>query len=458
MKPFFGRNPFKKISLQTKYMLLILVALVLMQAGYLIIIVLLLNLEGRYEWRGVPDERTIEQEWHADARELRPPFGPSADRLFDRWAKRFPEASMFRVDENGRLAERRGTGAGLPGRWTAAGTAAFIKERYGGDPFTVIAFTGGETENGFVVLELPRALFEPPIARVQNDTAITVGMGALVGFFILVSYLFFRGIRRRLLVLSQAMAVRDADGLPVAIEVHKADEIGRLEAAFNDMVAQLRESRRREREEEELRRELIAHLSHDLRTPLTKIRANAYSVGKEHGLSPQGRRAVQAIEDSVERLDRLIDNLMSHTLLVAGKLPYRPEPTDVVRFVREQLAAWYPMFEKEGLTVEAALEPFAEKMWMVDPSWFGRILDNLFQNVLRHAKEGRYIGLFTESDERHDAIVIRDRGGKADGESAGRGAGLGLSIVDRMVREMRLEWRLEPGETGTAVRIMRPKD
>jgi hypothetical protein len=148
----------------------------------------------------------------------------------------------------------------------------------------------------------------------------------------------------------------------------------------------------------------------------------------------------------------------SHTLLAAGKLPYRPQPTDVVRFAREQLAAWYPLFEKEGFEVDAALEPFDEKMWNVDPSWFGRILDNLFQNVLRHAKEGRYVGLFTESDERGDAIVIRDRGRRLDGEPGSRGAGLGLSIVDRMVRGMNLEWRLEPGADGTAVRIVRPKD
>jgi signal transduction histidine kinase len=444
-------------SLQAKYMLIILVALVLVQAGYVLIALLALKLDNRFDGRPVLDERDVEREWHEAAQALAPPYGESAERLFARWGERFPEASMFRIDEYGRLAEQWRVRSPLPERWTAAQTADFIKKRYGGDPFTVIAFTGGETANGFVVMELPRERFDPPLIRVMDEMIVLIGIAVLIGLFILISYLFFRGIRRRLLVLSQAMAVRDADGLPVAIDVHKPDEIGQLELSFNNMVAELRESRRREREEEEIRRELIAHLSHDLRTPLTKIRANAYSVGKEEMLSPQGHRAVQAIESSVDRLDRLIDNLMSHTLLTAGKLPYRPEPTDVVRFVKEQLAAWYPIFEKEGMEVEAEMEPFAEKMWTVDPAWFGRILDNLFQNVLRHAKDGRYIGLFTESDDGHDAIVIRDRGGGRDGKTGKKGAGLGLSIVDRMVRGMGLAWRLEPGDTGTVVRIIRPK-
>lgn len=451
---------FRKRSLQAKYMLIILVALVLVQASYLFVVLVLLNVDSRIAGgSSQPDAATVEREWHEEAKALAPPYGEAAERLFARWAERFPEAAMFRVDEAGRLAERRGLRAPVPEWWTAAQTAAFIKERYGGDPFTVIAFTGGETESGFVVLELPRSLFDPPLNTVMDryGNMLVAGTATLIGLFILVSWLFFRGIRKRLLALSRAMAVRDEDGLPVAIDVRKRDEIGQLEQSFNEMVAELRESRRREREEEQLRRELIAHLSHDLRTPLTKIRANAYSIGKEETLSAAASRAVQAIETAVERLDRLIDNLMSHALLAAGKLPYRPESVDVVRFVKEHLAAWYPMFEKEGISVDVMMEPFADRRWTVDPAWFARILDNLFQNVLRHAKEGRYIGLFTESDGEKDAIVIRDRGGRREAGSGRRGAGLGLSIVDGMVRGMGLDWRMRQEGDGTAVDIIRLK-
>src|SRR5690606_760434 len=140
----------------------------------------------------------------------------------------------------------------------------------------------------------------------------------IISLFIIVSFLFFRGIRKRLLYLQEAMERRDKDHLPISIDVHKNDEIGQLEQTFNEMVLELKNSKLREQEEEQLRRELIANLSHDLRTPLTKINAQTYSIAKEN-LSPEGKQAVKALETSIVNIDRLIENLMSYTLLMASK-------------------------------------------------------------------------------------------------------------------------------------------
>src|SRR5690606_20954746 len=134
-----------------------------------------------------------------------------------------------------------------------------------------------------------------------------------------------------------------------------------------------------EQEEEQLRRELIANLSHDLRTPLTKVRAHVYSIGQEK-LSSEGQRAVQSMESSVVNMDRLIENLMSYTLLMANKYKYEPKPVDIVRFVREHVATWYPAFEKESFEIDIELQPLQVGVWNIDPLWMGRVLDNLFQN------------------------------------------------------------------------------
>ena len=63
---------------------------------------------------------------------------------------------MFWVDGSGILAEQLDVKEELPYEWTSAFTAKFIKDRYGGDPFTVIAFVGKNEKNGFIVLEIPR--------------------------------------------------------------------------------------------------------------------------------------------------------------------------------------------------------------------------------------------------------------------------------------------------------------
>ncbi|KON85509.1 histidine kinase [Sporosarcina globispora] len=451
MKRFFQ-------SLQAKYMVLILVALFLFQAAYLLVAMLAMGFEediSGEKSKNDSDPNQIEEKWHADAEELESASKETIRNHFSEWKKKYPNASMFWVDGKGTLMEQLDVKGNLPANWTPAFTAKFIKERYGGDPFTVISFIGGDEKNGFIVLEIPRDLFLPPMVQVTEKYGILLGAGLflIISLFIIVSFLFFRGIRKRLLHLQEAMERRDIDNLPIKIDVQKIDEIGQLEQKFNEMILELKESKQREQEEEQLRRELIANLSHDLRTPLTKINAQTYSIAKEN-LSPEGKQAIKALETSIVNIDRLIENLMSYTLLMASKHRQELIELDVVRFVRESMASWYPAFEKEGFEVIIELEPFEEK-WQADPMWMGRIFDNILQNVLRHAKDGLYLEVATESTDEYDAIVFIDHGKGLKNRSVEKGAGIGLSIVDMMVRGMKLEWGIESGEEGTMIKILR---
>ncbi|WP_436374640.1 sensor histidine kinase [Cytobacillus sp. BC1816] len=453
MKRFFR-------SLQAKYMAIILVALFLFQAAYLLVAMLVMGLQEDISGeknKNESDPNHIEEKWHADAAELENSSSETIQRLFSKWKKDYPDASMFWVDEKGNVLEQLDVKGDLPANWTPAFTAKFIKERYGGDPFTVISFIGGDEKNGFIVLEIPRDLFLPPIVEVTEKYGLLLGAGLLliISLFIIVSFLFFRGIRKRLLHLQEAMERRDMDNLPIGIDVKKNDEIGQLEQTFNEMIIELKESKQREQEEEQLRRELIANLSHDLRTPLTKINAQTYSIAKEN-LSPEGKQAVKALETSIVNIDRLIENLMSYTLLMASKHKQELIELDAVRFVRESMASWYPVFEKESFEVIIELEPFEEK-WQADPVWLSRIFDNILQNVLRHAKDGLYLEVATESTYEYDEIIFIDHGKGLNNSSGEKGAGIGLSIIDLMVKGMKLDWEMESGVDGTAIRIRRIK-
>ncbi|MFS0861145.1 sensor histidine kinase [Fredinandcohnia sp. 179-A 10B2 NHS] len=444
-------------SLLAKYMLIIFMALFLIQSAYLLLATFITigeNIQKSEEEEFHPT--VIEERWHADARQIQ--NSSEIDGLFEGWKREFPDATMFWIDETGSLEKQLDVKKQLPSKWTPSFTAKFIKERYGGDPFTVIAFVGENENQGFVVLEIPRAAFTAPVIEAYDNygAILLVGFFAIIILFVGISFLFFRGIRNRLLQLQNAMELRDMDGLPIDVLVKKDDEIGQLEQTFNGMVTELRESKKREQEEEQIRRELIANLSHDLRTPLTKIRAQTYSIIKED-LSTEGQAAVKALESSIVNIDSLIENLMSYTLLTAKKYKFEPKATDVIRFVRESLASWYPVFEKEGFDTEIELDNFTEKNWMVDPIWFGRILDNLFQNILRHANDGKYIKVSTESNEEHDIIIISDRGKGLKNESTEKGAGIGLSIVDMMVKNMNLDWDIQSDSNGTTIRILKHK-
>ncbi|KMY33810.1 histidine kinase [Lysinibacillus xylanilyticus] len=441
-------------SLLAKYMLIIFSAIFIVQLSYFAIAAFVFGI-GKTDFSSeVLRESEVEEKWFEEAKSIKNVTEETIAQHFKDWKGQYPKSSMFWVSEDGTLLTTLNVTEQLPLKWTPAFTTKFIKDHYGEDPFTVIAFLGQDESNGFIVFEIPREVFNPPLKNVyeQYGNLLIVGVIAVILFFIAISFLFFRGIRKRLLHLQEAMEIRDVDGLPIATKVKKKDEIGQLEHSFNHMVCELRESKNREQKEEQLRRELIANLSHDLRTPLTKIRAQAYSISKET-LSEDGKQAIKAMETSIVNIDTLIENLMSYTLLTASKYKFEPKDINVIRFVREQMTTWYPVFEKEGFEIDIELHPFEKNEWQVDSIWLGRIFDNLFQNILRHANSGKYIGVETESTEHYDAFIIKDHGKGMKNESDAKGAGIGLSIVDIMVKGMDLDWDIESSESGTKIKI-----
>ncbi|MCI3924656.1 HAMP domain-containing histidine kinase [Paenibacillus sp. TRM 82003] len=369
------------------------------------------------------------------------------------WGARYPQARIVRVAADGSTSLQLPADAGFPASWTLEETIRYMKAGYDADPLTVVALLGDE--GGFMAIEFPRSVFQDPNADdplgygVKEYSALIATL-LVLALFMAMSTLFFYRMRRRLLRLQQAMSAPAADGVPPAVEVRRVDEIGQLEQSFNEMIRRLERSREREREEEGLRRQLIANLSHDLRTPLTAIRGHAFRLRDEPGMSDTGRASAALIDRKIEHMDRLIDNLTSYTLLVAGKYPYRPESADMTRLLRTFCAGWYPTLEREGFTVEVEL-PDRPVHWTVDVQWMERVLDNLFQNALRHAKRGRYLAVRLEAGPEGERLVVADKGEGMTGRSDEKGAGIGLAIVAMMLREMGLTWRTDSGAAGTSI-------
>lgn len=400
------------------------------------------------------DSRNLEKAWHQEANDLDKAAADAVDAKLRALKEQYPRASMFWVDASGRLQLKLGVTVAIPEQWTMADSMQFMKSSYGGDPFTVVAFIGQDPKQGFMVVQIPRHMMESEVIYPSNERFLTVFMLSVFSFFLFTSWLFFARIRKRLLRFQIAMTETDESGIPQPITVKRVDEIGQLGLAFNHMIDQLNSARRREQEEEALRKQLIANLSHDLRTPLTTIRGHAYSLRKE-ALTPKGKQSLDLIESKVDNVAQLIENLMSYTLLSAGKYPLRNARTDVLRLCRTSVASWYPVFEKEGFDVDVRL-PEAALYWNVDPQWFTRILDNLFQNIVRHANSGKYVCVRTEERHGTTAVVIADKGPGIHAESDNKGAGIGLTIVALMIKDMILKQDIVSSRDGTAI-YMYPK-
>lgn len=444
-----------KKSLLVQYFVIILMATMILPISMTVVSIIFYNsMEQADSTARYYNGTDLEAMWIAEAKGL---SGASADEVHQKLAEMktiYREATMYWVDENGQTKDKFPQSLQVPDMWSASEAISFMKRNRGNtvDPFTVVAFIGEDQREGFMVLQILRSDMVSPSdeLRAKYNYVFPIALLLIFALFIIISTLFFYRIRKRLLHLQKTMAAPEANGIPATIEVTKEDEIGRLEQSFNGMVEALETSRNREIEEEVLRKELIANLSHDLRTPLTTLRAHAYRLKKE-SLSVKGQESLDFIDEKVNYMGELIENLLSYTLLTTGKYPYDPEHVDMARLLRNSFASWYPMFEELQFTIEVEI-PERRLMWEVDVQWIHRVLDNLFQNIYRHAKSGQFVAVRIENN----MIMIEDRGPGMKGKSNEQGVGIGLSIVSLMLKEMQLDWNIETSEGGTIVTIRQP--
>lgn len=398
---------------------------------------------------------TLEKMWHKEALALHGKSSVDKDQVLHRVHQEYPEATLFWVGSDGTTQLKIPQDADVPSVWSTEEVIAYMKQAYDTDPFTTVAIIGGgeeATDEGFMVMEMPRKYMHQNPGAGNNDGQF-YGMYffmIIFGLFLLLAYWFFRDIQKRLRWLEAGMTVTGKDGLPKRVTEGRPDEIGKLEQAFNHMVDVLNDSRRKEREEESLRKNLISNLSHDLRTPLTVLGGQLYSFRQEP-LSPAGKETLLLMEGKINDLSGLIDHLLSYNLLTTGRYAMKPEALDVLRVVRMSAAAWYPLWEKAGMEVDIEL-PEDPLIWRIDEQGFRRVLDNLFQNIVRHAGSGGYIGISVQQQGSKTALVIADHGPGISSESPSKGAGLGLQIVDLLLREMGLVRSVESGN-GTRTMI-----
>lgn len=493
----FGR------SLMSRYMLLILAAVlfvpVVVPLVATVFIVIINNVSSSEEAPyGNADQITAL--WTNESKKLDGASDAIIKARMTEMQKKYPKSAMYRVDATGRTTIVLGgeeaevlklqspkpsdTPSGkpevpntavllkwslptgnteetrIPAVWTANQTVEFMKKANYRNPLTVIAYVGGSDVNrgqGFMVIEVPRDMLQNSSSNGLLEF-IYFGAVMLIVFviFIIMSVLFFAKIRKRLIHLQSAMVTPSKEGIPLPVDINRSDEIGQLEESFNQMVHQLTDSLQREREEEQLRKRLVAGLSHDLRTPLTVIRGHMHALHKEN-LSDQGVRALSRMEGKIQDLGELIDNLLTYNLLTSGRYTLKLEQKDVLRMIREAAASWYPVWEKEEFEIDIDL-PETPLIWDVDAQGIRRVLDNLFQNVVRHAASGKYIRIFTEQIQGRTAVVIEDRGPGIQPDSGTKGTGLGLSIVDLLIREMGLRKRVDSSVAGVRTYLYSGKE
>jgi signal transduction histidine kinase len=270
------------------------------------------------------------------------------------------------------------------------------------------------------------------------------GMAMVLGYFLSTT------VTERIHGLKEA-AERLAKGdLNTRVPIQGRDEVSVLADAFNQMAEQLQAADQKQRDLDNMRRDLIAWVSHDLQTPLASMRAILEAITDGVVDDPETiKRYLQTAQRDVNSLSALIDDLFQMAQLDAGGFPLSKDNASLSDLVSDTLESFTELAKQQGITLEGNVDPDVDPVLM-DTQAVGRVLNNLISNALRHTVRGRVsvwvrrasLGVEVTVSDTGEGIRAEDlqhiferfyRGEKSRNRGTG-GAGLGLAIARGIVR------------------------
>ncbi len=409
------------------------------------------------------------------------PFGGLAlpERLRADLPTRFPDPLAV-LDETGAVTDTFGAGGHMPDVPAAALDAL-------ADGLVAVHVDGPEGSWGLAPILAPDglpagALLVRPLAQTLEQErrgtrqafrrATLVTLAVAVALALLLGALFtlrlvrpVREVTRRVERLGEGDY---ADRLPVASE----DELGRLAAAVNEMAARVEASIRSLRETDRLRRELVANVGHDLRTPLAALRGYLEEAGRyaSEGRADEAAAALEAAQRQSGGAADLVADLFELSVLdrPSGQALHLG-PVPLGELVHDVAGRHGRAFETSGLTFVVEV-PAGLPTIEADGARLVRLLSNLLDNARRHTPAGGRVRLGVRASEEQAVVEVADTGEGiasdalphvferyyrgADARTRGTGTGLGLAIAQAIAQAHggRLDVESEAGR-GTTFRL-----
>lgn len=285
------------------------------------------------------------------------------------------------------------------------------------------------------------------------------GIAMILGYFLTAT------VTERILSLKSAAEKIAAGNLETRVPVTGRDELSALAISFNRMAEQLQAADQKQRELENLRRDLVAWASHDLQTPLASMRAILEALADGVVDEPEMvKRYLGTAQRDVLSLSALIDDLFQMSQLDAGGFPLNRALSSLGDLVSDTLESFSELAYRESIRLDGKIETGVDPVFM-DTQAIGRVLNNLISNALRHTPAGGAIQVRARRTNQGVEVSVRDtgegiraedlphvferfyRGEKSRNRGTG-GAGLGLAIARGIVRahggDIRVE--SEPGK------------
>ncbi|WP_322180037.1 HAMP domain-containing sensor histidine kinase [Neglectibacter caecimuris] len=291
--------------------------------------------------------------------------------------------------------------------------------------------------------------------QVEKQTVIFAVIAVSLGQCALCALYFFYLHRRVIRPFSQLkdFAQRVAQGnLEIPLQMDRQNLFGAFTESFDLMRSELKKAKLAEAKAQESKRELVAKLSHDIKTPVASIKA-ASEVGAALASQKKIKANYRQIVQKADQINTLVTNLFSAALEELQELSVTP-----AELSSEELRT---LLENADYLHRGAIPPIPDCVLFADKLRLQQVFDNLFANSYKYADT--QITVTAGLEDRCLAVRIEDRGGgveeaelpllkekfKRGGNAKNiEGAGLGLYIADTCMKKMRGELELENGQAG----------
>lgn len=244
------------------------------------------------------------------------------------------------------------------------------------------------TEAGGPVPEhLARDLYRNFRAAVHESMFMAVSVSAAAA--LLISLFISRRVVEPVRTLGAATGRIAAGHYSERVAVPGDDELGDLARHFNQMAATLEQT-------EERRRQLLADIAHELRTPLASIQG--YMEGLADGVFPPDPSTYELVHREAARLQRLVRDLAEVSRVEAGQVSVHPQPTPPSALIEAATARLRPQFEDKGVQLLTPAGPTAPELPPVaaDPDRIVQVLINLLGNALHYTPSGGRVQVWAE--------------------------------------------------------------
>jgi len=294
----------------------------------------------------------------------------------------------------------------------------------------------------YIIPDPTAGVWAVPFLRLSAsiNRSLLLGGSLAIAIALLLTFVLSRRITSPIGVLAKAARRLGRGDLSQRVELQGEGEVAALAQAFNSMAADLEHA-------EQLRRNLVADVAHELRTPLSNIQGYLEAI-RDRVMKPDAA-TIRSLNEEAALLSRLVDELQELSLAEAGELKLVYQAEDIAKLVKQAVTPWQPQLTAKEISLSLDLP---DNLPLVNIDWqrVNQVLHNLLENAVAHTGKGGTINVAATTQGDWVEVCVSDTGEGIPAEdlpniferfyrvdkSRARvtgGSGLGLTIAKRLV-------------------------